>query len=276
MSTLYVSDLDGTLLGPRARLSPFAVEHLRKLIKDGMHFSIATARTWESTQIVLEDILPLPVPVVLQNGALVYDSQREQYVKKEIIPPACVRTVLEQVRLHGQSGFLYGIKEGYIKVFHEDLTGRPFLQKFKDVRVHYYDKRFVPVNDLAACTQEDIVYFTTQGRREDLLPLYEAYSTLPGIAYVLYPDSYDAGNWYLECFSESATKYNAVKFLREAYGYGRVVGFGDNFNDIPLLQACDVGCAMGNARPELKDIAHHVIGTNEEDGVVRYLMEETS
>jgi len=270
--TLYISDLDGTLLSPRASLSGFATENLLRLMKDGLQFSIATARTWESSRHILRDLLPLPVPIVLQNGALIFDTQTRSYVKKEIIPQEHVLALLRAMRAHGQSGFLYSIKNDQITPFHEDLTGRPILQAFMAERVRIYSKRFTQVPDLTAHVGEEIVYLTIQGEYADLDPLRDAVEALPGVACVLYPDSYLQGNWYFECFSASATKYNAVQFLRERYGFDQVVGFGDNLNDLPLFAACDESYAVSNAREELKAEATGVIGANTEDGVVQFLM----
>jgi len=272
--TLYISDLDGTLLTPQANLSPFAAENLLRLLRGGLRFSVATARTWESSRHILRDILPLPVPIVLQNGALVFDTQTRSYVKKEIIPEPRVLELLRIVKAYGQAGFLYSIKDDHITPFHEDISDRPVLQAFMAERVRIYGKRFTRVPDLAAHAGGEIVYLTIQGDYDELAPLRDAVEALPGIACVLYPDSYLPGNWYFECFSASATKYNAVRFLRERYGFDRVIGFGDNLNDLPLFAACDEAWAVSNAREELKARATGVIGANAEDGVVRFLMEQ--
>jgi len=269
MNNLYISDLDGTLLTPQAGLSGFAAESLRRLMRDGLHFSIATARTWQSTSVLLKDILPLSAPAVLLNGALIYDTQAHEYVRKELIPEERVLEMLRIVKEHGQTGFLYSIREGFIRPYHEDISGRPFLQAFMAARTGYYT--FTPTSSLALHAGEDIVYLTMQDTLEALAPLREAVKALQGIDCVLYEDSYTNGVWYLECFAHTATKGNAVRFLREKYNYEKIVGFGDNLNDIPLFEACDETYAVANAREALKVMATGVIGSNEEDGVVQFL-----
>ena len=277
MKTLYISDLDGTLLNPRARLSEFAVEALNRMKQSGLQFSpvnftVATARTWESVRVVLADILPLPAPVVLMNGALVYDTRAGKFAKVEYIPENAVRELLRRVRADGQTGFLYSLREGRICPYHEPLE-RPILREFHDTRVKYYGKRFAQTDDLALHAGEPIVYFTTQDSYKNLEPLYLELRGMGGIDCALYTDSYLPGNWFLECFSRSASKYNAVRFLREQYGYDKVIGFGDNLNDLPLFAACDESYAVANAREELKAAATGVIGANVDDGVVKFLME---
>ncbi len=46
-----------------------------------------------------------------------------------------------------------------------------------------------------------------------------------------------------------------------------IIGIGDGYNDFPLLMACGLKVAMGNAVPELKEIADYIAPRVEEDGV---------
>ncbi|MBO5346634.1 MAG: HAD hydrolase family protein, partial [Lachnospiraceae bacterium] len=52
-----------------------------------------------------------------------------------------------------------------------------------------------------------------------------------------------------------------------------IIAFGDDFADIGMLQLCGTGIAMGNAIEEVKAVADRVIGSNDEDGIARYLEE---
>jgi len=77
--------------------------------------------------------------------------------------------------------------------------------------------------------------------------------------------------YYLEIFNVTASKKTAVKFLREKYGFERIVGFGDNHNDLPMFEACDVRVAVNNATSNVKDIADFICDSNEEDGVAKWI-----
>jgi len=89
----------------------------------------------------------------------------------------------------------------------------------------------------------------------------------------MYEDIYNQGLWYLEVFNELASKKSAVEYLRETFGYERIVGFGDNLNDLPMFEACDVRVAVENARAEVKAAADHICAANHDDGVVKWLSE---
>jgi 5-amino-6-(5-phospho-D-ribitylamino)uracil phosphatase len=72
---------------------------------------------------------------------------------------------------------------------------------------------------------------------------------------------------------QECNKLNAVKFIldREGVALSETIAFGDDNNDIELVQAVGCGVAMGNATARLKAIADHVTLTNDEDGVGRFL-----
>jgi len=46
-----------------------------------------------------------------------------------------------------------------------------------------------------------------------------------------------------------------------------IIGVGDGYNDFPLLMACGLKVAIGNAVPELKEIADYIAPSVDEDGV---------
>lgn len=67
-----------------------------------------------------------------------------------------------------------------------------------------------------------------------------------------------------------ATKQHGVFEVAKLLGLQThdMIGVGDGYNDFPLLLACGLKVAMGNAVPELKEIADYVAPTVENDGVV--------
>ena len=70
-----------------------------------------------------------------------------------------------------------------------------------------------------------------------------------------------------------ATKAEAIGQLKKLWDCDRVVSFGDAINDIPMFEISDECYAVENAVDELKAIATGIIGSNENDGVARWLKE---
>ena len=89
-----------------------------------------------------------------------------------------------------------------------------------------------------------------------------------------YKDVYGNGLWYLEISHKNASKYHGVQKLRAMLQPDAITGMGDNLNDIPLFEACDRCCAVGNAHKEVKERAEYVLDTNLNAGVVKFLEEE--
>jgi hydroxymethylpyrimidine pyrophosphatase-like HAD family hydrolase len=102
-------------------------------------------------------------------------------------------------------------------------------------------------------------------------PIRDEFAKVPGTGSVVCDDDYTPDLCFLECFGSGVSKRAAVRFLRELGGYDRVVGFGDNLNDLPMFDECDECYAPENAKDELKAAAAAVIGSNREDGVARWL-----
>lgn len=74
MKTLYISDLDGTLLNSSQHTSDYTNNIINSLVNKGMLFSYATARAYETASAVT-DGLNAQFPVILHNGAYILDSK---------------------------------------------------------------------------------------------------------------------------------------------------------------------------------------------------------
>jgi hydroxymethylpyrimidine pyrophosphatase-like HAD family hydrolase len=70
-----------------------------------------------------------------------------------------------------------------------------------------------------------------------------------------------------------ATKWNATRLLagERQIKNSDIVCFGDDYNDIEMLKNCGVGVAVSNALNEVKAVADYVCGSNDEDGVAKWL-----
>lgn len=269
--TLYISDLDGTLLNKDAEISEDTARTLNKLINNGMNFTIATARTSASVVKMMSGI-HLNIPIILMNGVLIYDNNNQRYLKKETLNIETITAVINLMRMHKQTAFMYGIHNNELMTYYENLEHKP-MRSFYEERVQRYNKTFTRVDDFNTVKENGILYFTFLDVKEHIETLFNDISKIDRLDATMYKDIYVDDLWYLECFSETASKYNAAENLRKNLKFDKLVGFGDNLNDIPLFKACDECYAVGNAKEEVKAIATGVIGTNDNDGVAIWLKE---
>ena len=80
--TLYVTDLDGTLLNRQDRVSPFSIRTINELVKKGMLFTYATARSLVSASKVTEG-LSTNIPVIAYNGAFILQPSSGAVLARE-------------------------------------------------------------------------------------------------------------------------------------------------------------------------------------------------
>ncbi|MDF2906345.1 MAG: hypothetical protein K0R34_1666 [Herbinix sp.] len=267
--TLYISDLDGTLLHPNVELSRKTIDILNEGIRQGMLFSVATARSIASVKPILKEV-NVCVPVILMNGVCVYDLAKNEYVKIETLPRNSILKLMEVIREYNLKGFAYTIKNGTMSTYYEDLN-TPALKNFYQERVDLYQKRFTQIDDFTSLTEEPLIYFSLLDRYEKLEHIHNIIKGIEDLNCVFYKDNYSPDLWYLETYNKTASKYHGVQFLRSYLSLDHIVCFGDNHNDLPLFEASDYRIAVGNAVPDLKAKADLIIDNNYEDGVARWL-----
>ena len=268
--TLYISDLDGTLLNPNAELPAYTKDALNRMIADGLRFSIASART-ASSAIKILDGVPWKIPLVLLNGVLIYDFEQQRYLQVLSLSPQAAAKIISTLLELNTTGLMYQLKNNEQVTYYETLEHKP-LRDFIEERQIRYNKVFHKVN-FSDMPPEDIVYFTLLDTHDKIQLAHAALSAIPDICLSMYKDNYSPDLWYLEMHSDRATKQNGTIHLREAYGFERVIGFGDNLNDLPMFAACDVKVAVENAVPEVKAAADFICDTNENDGVAKWIEE---
>lgn len=270
MKRLYLSDLDGTLLDSYGRISDFTVNSINSCIKDGMHFSFATARSVYSASKIMSDV-NIDSPCILMNGVSIYDLKRNIYLDNEYIPISASAEIIRAFRENGIQCFMYKIHEEILSCYFTEITVR-VMQSFAEERKNRYKKPFIQCSDLVDAADGETVYFTVLDEYEKILPVKNAVADISGVDFAFYEDTY-TDKWYLEIFSSAASKANGVKKLRENYGFDEIVCFGDNLNDIPMFDESDVKIAVENARPEIRKKADHITLSNDNDGVAKYLLE---
>lgn len=269
-TTLWIADLDGTLLRSDATLGDYSLQTLNSLIAGGLDFSIATARTPATVFPILRG-LQLQAPMVMMGGALVYDPVAQEYKRTYEIDIKTARRIYEILFQYGVNGFVYTMEKGILAVYYETLEP-PQMFQFYEERVRLYNKPFSYITSFSQIGRGPLL-ISIRDRKERLRPVCHAIEDLTGIQISFYEDVYLDGYWYLEISSGEASKCKGIQYIREQYGYARIIGFGDNLIDLSLFEGCDEGYAVQNGRDELKQAATGVIGTNDEESVARWIWE---
>ena len=269
MRRLFVSDLDGTLLNSKAELSDVTTDIINKGIHQGLEFTVSTART-PATALKIIEGLNLKLPIMMMNGVLIYDMEQKKYIKQTVLDETVVMVLLGMSKLRGLSCFLYSLADDQFFAYYDSVDSVS-LNYFRNERIMKFDKKFAEVEDLSLVAGKNIIYCMLREPKERLEGLYRELAVVKGVKTEFYADIYSDNYYMLEIYSDQASKKEALSYLRTFKNYDSVISFGDNLNDKALLEASDYFYAVANAHPEIQNMAHSVIPSNDEDGVARFI-----
>ncbi|ANF58437.1 Cof-type HAD-IIB family hydrolase [Halotalea alkalilenta] len=259
IDALIVSDLDNTLLNTDHRLDPLTIETFQEMERRGAVLAIASGRHYRDIRAVREQ-LGVDAYIISTNGAHLYD-RRDRLVSERLLPATLVHdlTLLDKpdsVRLnvYTGSGWLIDAPDQRLLAFHHS-TG--FVYEVDPA--------------LRGKARDDVGKVLFIGDPSELAPIErEVRERFGGQAHVTYslPDS-------LEVMARDVNKGRALGVLLEILGMtpAQCVAFGDNLNDVEMLELAEGACVMENANPLLFEALPHakVIGHHDQAGVAREL-----
>lgn len=272
---IYVCDLDGTLLRPDATLSSFARDGLNSLLDHGVELTIASARGTPGMRSLLAGVR-LRLPVIELNGAFVSELGSGRHLVGNVL---CCQAASAAVGVILEAG-----NDPVVSTWDGERDGVHFGSRTNESTAWYVeekrrhrDPRLAPCGDLAAIARElPVAQIVTFARNRDAMALSERLrEAVEGRAVV-----HGAVNLYWPGWTEitvqdrAAAKGAAIPALLEAGGcFGaEVVACGDHLNDLSMFAVAARSIAPANAHPDVLEHATEVVGSNEEDGVVRHLL----
>lgn len=275
--TLYVTDLDGTLLNPEGEVSPETRATLNTAIAEGALVSVATARTPATISRLLAGI-DLRLPMTVMTGAALWDMKSGRYSNVRYMSEETARRLTDIYLQTGLPTFIYTLGEDMvIHIYHlgkMDTLARRFMEE----RINNPYKRF-HVDDEGESREmppfDRVLLFLTMRPTDETKAVYDRIRREVDCRPIFYHDMYGDEVAELEVFAPSASKAAGVREIAEIAEAGRVVVFGDNVNDLPMLETADRGVAVANAVEEVKESADEVIGSNAENSVARYILDHT-
>lgn len=273
--TLFVSDLDGTLLNSHSQLSQGSIEMLGAALERGALFTIATART-PATLISMLSPIEMRLPGVVMTGAALFDFSAHTFSRVCHFPPGVAESMLPLYRRHGVATFVYTMEQNLLDVYHIGELNQ-YEKCFIAERSHTPVKRFhVPADGesvLPASLDKTVLMFSVQPWEKAYALYEEIKERRVPVTPLCYHDAFGPDWGELEMFGPTTSKAAAVEAVASQCAAGRIVAFGDNVNDLPLFSIADRAIAVENAIPELKEHATDIIGPNTADSVAAYILD---
>ncbi len=273
--TLYITDLDGTLLGDDSRVSNGSQAMLNEAIAAGASFSVATARTPATVSSLLAGVRT-KLPMVVMTGATLWDASTGMYEHTNFIPARDVERIIGIYRRIRFSSFIYTLRDNHLHIYHVGPLSEQ-EHEFMEQRADSPFKTFhIPADGESTLpgNLDNVVLFYGVSPTERAFEAHEAVKLETDCSALCYHDIYGPETAVAEVFAKESTKSRGVKTLAERTGATRIVAFGDNINDIPMLKSADLAVAVANCVDEVRAVADIVIGPNTDDSVARFILDD--
>lgn len=266
-------DMDGTLLNSKKQITPKTKEMLLRAQETGIKLILASGRP---TPALMDFARELCMDqhhglLVAYNGSQVVDCQTGKVLFNQAMSVEESKSVLEHLKkfdrvrpMIDRGEYMY-VNNVYDNVIH--LDGKEINIIERESRGGNFllcEKR-----DLAAFVDFPVNKILTAADPEYLQEHYRAMiapfqDTLNGMF---------TARFYYEFTAKGIDKAKALDAVLPMLGIRReeIIAFGDAQNDASMIHYAGLGIAMGNAVPELKEIADEITGSCDEDGIAQAL-----
>lgn len=271
---IYISDLDGTLLLNAACLSHFTKQRLKSLISTGVNFTVASARSTNSIQRVLRGV-PIQLPVIGINGAYISDFKTGKHMVINNMDRPLAFDVYRRIRKHQCMPFVSTSHAAHDCLYYQDLINEG-MQWYFNNRKQNLDRRLRHIANLKHSFNGLVVALTVINTYDKIKPLAdEMFATYQDQMEMHFFENPYSPPWYwLTIHDKRACKSQAIRYVLEHSGLelDDLVVFGDSLNDVRMFETVKHAIAVENATDHLKEYATEIIGSNETDSVVKYII----
>ena len=274
--TLFVSDLDGTLLTSEKKLLQGQTEVLNHLIDQGLQFTVATARSIQAINSLLGD-LHLTLPVITLGGSLVTWPTSGEHLVIKVISQPTAEGLLDWFLGQGIYPFVAAIDGDRDRAFHSHSVSSA-AEWYVNEKLANGDSRLCWYDQPSEILETSVLSMTSFVQQEALYEFMEGLLEFEGTKVTSMP-VHDFPGWYeVSASHPHADKGFAVDDLCQAFSlqWDQVVAFGDEVNDLPLFERADYSIAVANAAPDVLAMAHAVIESNDSGSVVAFLAQHFS
>jgi hypothetical protein len=272
---LIALDVDGTLLNEEGDVTPGTKATLQQLTSQGVHVALATGRRYIIANF-LPPLLEIPLHMILSNGAVIRDHTAA-ITYESYLPSAWAWQAVEEARrLNLQSTIYENGSAGDRMLFDGDWRVHQSPQS-QIKRRPELESLFV---DLTTVTDlPDPIEIVLWGEEDEMRNLADALKAT-GLDYTLVlwrgresSSFVRDGRSALEILGPNTSKATALDWLCAHLGIqpSGVVAFGDDVNDVEMLEFAGLGVAVGNATQAARDAADIYTHNDDDEGVARTL-----
>ena len=261
---LICLDLDGTLLTDDKTIGNYTKRVIQKLKEEGHYVMISTGRPYRATVPYYKE-LKLNTPVVNFNGAFVHHPLDFDFkVLHKTLPQAVIKDIVEHIDKYDIKNIVAEVRDDIYFQYHDSVLMSEFFMG---------DPKIV-TGDLRKSMSEEattVLINTTESRIDYIRRAFDD----------VYAETVTHRRWgpnvaIIEIIKKGISKATGIEYVLDNLGLDKeyTIAFGDEDNDLQMLQYVTHGVALNNAIDDLKSVADDVTKyDNNNDGVGKYLID---
>ena len=267
MIRLLAIDIDGTLLDSRGRLPDPHRDALVEAAAQGIAVALVTGRSFHFTR-PIADLLPIPLTLVVNNGAVVKRKTGETEIR-HLLSGEAARIVLAETRhLEDSVAVVFDRPDERQIVFERMDWSHPNRRGYYEKNKAFIAHTATP---LAEMLDEDPIQVMFNGSVQPMRALVDALRSLPVADQISVAiTEYEHRDFSLvDVNAAGCSKGTTLARWAASRGLtsGEIMAVGDNLNDVEMLDFAGTAVVMGNATDALKSRGYHLTGSNDEAGL---------
>jgi len=256
---LLVSDIDGTIANSGNEITDVIQQAVSLYRQSGGQFTLATGRNYSETLRFIR-LMNLDIPVILCNGAVLYDPSTDQ-----LTPLA---TLNREVAMHLLTQ-LTGLHLNFdIFVYTADAVYATRVGSLTRATMVEEDFRVKIIENFDQLAEMPWIKLIIVAEHDELKQIHALLKTMP---YDLeFVQSWD--HWF-EILPPNVSKGSALARIAKELDvpFSQIAAVGDHLNDISMFQMAGISAAVANAHPHVIQKADIVVPSNDDGGVAHFI-----
>ncbi|MBP0958210.1 MAG: HAD hydrolase family protein [Oscillospiraceae bacterium] len=218
--TLFAAELDDMLSPVNERLTPYSKVEINRMLSDGANFTLATMRTPGAITEILADV-KMKLPVIVMNGAALYDMRENSYVMAYIISHSTCEKIRGIVKSYDMNMFTNALCGDNLMIYYDELKNEAEKSIYTSLKKSPYRNY---VNRLPS-SEDRVIYLMIVDRSDKISALYEQLSASMGeqLNIITYPSDDYKGYSYIKIYNKNAGKRKMIEYICESYGIEKFV-----------------------------------------------------
>lgn len=221
---LFVAELDSALLDREKKLPGYCRVKLNHMIDEGAKFTVSTTHTPGGLMELLQDV-KLNYPVIVMDGAALYDIREKMYVRSYVMSYSKAKKVMELLRMEGIDWITHVIIDDMLVSYYRKTENAIYNQLVKEERIsphHNYVLRELPEGEDVVCIRiidrtERIEAFCRKMEKGELQRLKVS----------KYAAENHPGYTFLDIYNHNAVPENMISYLSRMLETDEAVTFGN-------------------------------------------------